>query len=326
MIGLVADIGGTHARFALCEPARGKRPHLSDTAVLACADYPSLADALRAYLTPLPAACRPRRAALAIAGPVSGDRIVVTNHPWSFSLTDTRTALGLETLSALNDCTAVSLALPVLTPADVVPLGHSATADLDFDPSKTGARSMGIIAPGTGLGIGGLLRNGTAAWPLPSEGGHASFAPGDQTERDIARILSGQFGHVSNERLLSGPGLRNIYEALCVLHGCQKHPLSAEEIAARAIAETDAICREALDRFCAILGSVAGDLALLLFADIIFVGGGIAPQMIGFLRASAFRARFEDKGRLASRMAAIPTLAITYPHTGLLGAALHLLE
>jgi glucokinase len=321
MIGLVADIGGTHARFALCEGTRGKRPCLSGIAVLACADYPSLADALSAYLAPLPAALRPRQAALAIAGPVSGDRIVVTNHPWSFSLADTRTALGLETLSALNDCTAVSRALPFLAPADVAPLG-----DFDADPRRMDAQRMGIVAPGTGLGIGGLLRNGTAVWPLPSEGGHASFAPGDQTERDIARILSGQFGHVSNERLLSGPGLRNIYEALCVLHGCQKQPLSAEEIAARAIAETDAICREALDRFCAILGSVAGDLALLLFADIIFVGGGIAPQMIGFLRASAFRARFEDKGRLASRMAAIPTLAITYPHTGLLGAALHLLE
>lgn len=321
MIGLVADIGGTHARFALCEGTRGKRPCLSGIAVLACADYPSLADALSAYLAPLPAALRPRQAALAIAGPVSGDRIVVTNHPWSFSLADTRTALGLETLSALNDCTAVSRALPFLAPADVAPLG-----DFDADPRRVDAQRMGIVAPGTGLGIGGLLRNGTAVWPLPSEGGHAGFSPGDQTEMEIARILSGRFGHVSNERLLSGPGLRNIYEALCVLRGHQKQALSAEEIAARAMAESDVICREALDRFCAILGSVAGDLALLLFADIIFVGGGIAPQMIGFLRASAFRARFEEKGRLAPRMAAIPTLAITYPHTGLLGAALHLLE
>ena len=158
MIGLVADIGGTHARFALCEGTRGKRPCLSGIAVLACADYPSLADALSAYLAPLPAALRPRQAALAIAGPVSGDRIVVTNHPWSFSLADTRTALGLETLSALNDCTAVSRALPFLAPADVAPLG-----DFDADPRRVDAQRMGIVAPGTGLGIGGLLRNGTAA-------------------------------------------------------------------------------------------------------------------------------------------------------------------
>jgi glucokinase len=321
MIGLVADIGGTHARFALCESERGKRPRLFDPAVLTCADYPSLVDAAENYLASLPGGRRPRQAAFAVAGPVRGDRIVVTNHPWSFSLADTRTALVREVLSALNDCTALSLALPFLTPADVTPLG-------EFEPGRhcMGARSMGIIAPGTGLGVGGLLRNETTVWPLPSEGGHAGFSPGDEIEFEIARILCGRFGRVSNERLLSGPGLCNLYEALCALHGCRPHPLSAEEIAARAMAETDVVCHEALTRFCTILGGVAGDLALLLFADIIFVGGGIVPKMIDFLRASAFRARFEDKGRFAGRMATIPTLAITYQHTGLLGAALHLLE
>ncbi len=321
MVDLVGDIGGTHARFALCDGEPQKRPRLFDPTVLTCADYPSLAAAIRSYLNGLSQARKPRRAALAIAGPVTGDKIVMTNHPWTFSLEDVRQTLGLETLCALNDYKSVSLALPYLTPSDVAPIG-------DFDPATmhNSMRAMGIIAPGTGLGIGGLLRDGSTALALSSEGGHVGFAPNDKTELDIARILLSRFGRISNERLLSGPGLRNLYEALCVMRGCEATSGDARDIAARAIAGTDAVCHETLERFCAILGSAAGDLALTLFADVIFIGGGIVPQMIDFLRASSFRKRFTNKGRFADRMAKIPTLAITYRHTGLLGAAVHLLR
>lgn len=321
MVDLVGDIGGTHARFALCEGEPQKRPRLFDPTVLACADYPSLAAAIGSYLDGLPQARKPRRAALAIAGPVTGDRIAMTNHPWNFSLEEVRHTLGLQGLCALNDYNSVSLALPYLTSSDVMPIG-------DFDPAAIHmpTHAMGIIAPGTGLGIGGLLRDGGASLALSSEGGHIGFAPNDKTELEIARILLSRFGRVSNERLLSGPGLRNLYEALCIIRGCEASSGDARDIAARALAGTDAICRETLERFCAILGSAAGDLALMLFADVIFIGGGIVPQMIDFLRASAFRDRFKNKGRFSDRMAKIPTLAITYRHTGLLGAAVHLLR
>ncbi|HEY4123917.1 MAG TPA: glucokinase [Rhizomicrobium sp.] len=320
MVDLVADIGGTHARFALCEGAPHQRPHLFDPAVLVCADYPSLPDAARAYLHALPGNPKPRRAALAIAGPVTGDHIAMTNRQWSFSTEDVRQALALERLAILNDYTAVALSLPYLGPTDIKPLG-----DFDHDSAHAHSRTMGIIAPGTGLGIGGLLRDGTVALPLSSEGGHCGFSPGDKIELEIARILLSRFGRVSQERLLSGPGLSNLYETLCIIRGCEIRPVSAKEIASHAVAGTDAVCREALERFCAILGSAAGDLALMLYADVIFVGGGIVPQIIDFVRGSSFRARFQSKGRFAQRMANIPTLAITYQHTGLLGAAVHLL-
>lgn len=200
MVDLVGDIGGTHARFALCEGEPQKRPRLFDPTVLACADYPSLAAAIGSYLDGLPQARKPRRAALAIAGPVTGDRIAMTNHPWNFSLEEVRHTLGLQRLCALNDYNSVSLALPYLTSSDVMPIG-------DFDPAAIHmpTHAMGIIAPGTGLGIGGLLRDGGASLALSSEGGHIGFAPNDKTELEIARILLSRFGRVSNERLLSGP-------------------------------------------------------------------------------------------------------------------------
>jgi glucokinase len=174
--------------------------------------------------------------------------------------------------------------------------------------------------------MGGLLINGGQITPLASEGGHATFAATTPLEADVAQVLRNRFGHVSNERILSGPGLVNIFEALSRLRHDAPIILNPQEITERATTHIDSRCVQSLEFFCAALGSVAGDLALLLCADAIYISGGIVPRIIDFLRLSAFRERFEDKGRFAARVARIPTFIITDPQPGLLGAAADLLQ
>jgi glucokinase len=246
---------------------------------------------------------------------------VLTNQAWSFSVAEAARALGVEHFSVINDFTAVSLSLDYLPAEALTPVGPPAPA-AGFGE----ARALGVLGPGTGLGVGGLLRAGACAVPLVSEGGHVSFAPSDALEVEIARVLLARFGRLSNERLLSGPGLRHLYEALAVVRGQPAAVLSAADITRHALADSDALCREALERFCAILGSVAGDLALTLWAEAIFIAGGVVPRFTGFLAASRFRARFEDKGRFAAHMRSVPSLVITDANPGLLGAAVYLMR
>jgi glucokinase len=309
-IRLLADVGGTNARFALeTAPLR-----FEAVGVLSCADYPSLGAAMQAYLAGA-AAQHPgpvRHAAIAIANPVDGDKVCMTNHHWSFSTADMRAQLGLETLVVVNDFTALAMALPHLAPSQRIQVGGGVQQD---------GRTIGLVGPGTGLGVSGLVPAGGRWIALASEGGHASFAPGDEFEDDIVRQLRAQFGHVSAERLLSGPGIELIYKCL------SGQVLGASEITRRALDGSCADCVRSIDVFCGALGSVAGNVALTLGATGgVYIGGGIVPRLGALFERSPFRARFEAKGRLSAYVARIPTYLITEQYPAFLGASAILSE
>ena len=305
---LVADIGGTNARFARVD-AQGR---LYGERSLACAEFPDLVTAATAYLATSNGP-RPRQAAVAVATPVSGDWIQFTNSTWSFSIAAARQALGLERLLMLNDFTALALALPLLGADERRAIGGGvALADAP----------IGLIGPGTGLGVSGLVWSGQRWLPLQTEGGHVSFAATSEREWALSRVLQRRFGHVSPERLLSGPGLVNLYTALAELDAWPAPALQPAQITARGLAATCPHCREALDLFCAALGTAAGNLALSLGArGGVYIGGGIVPRLGDFFDRSAFRARFEAKGRFSAYLAAIPTWVITAENPALRGVA-----
>jgi glucokinase len=302
---LLADVGGTNARFAL-ETARNRFEHV---AVLSCADYPSLGAAIASYLSRpgVNTAGPVRHAAVAIANPVEGDVVCMTNHHWSFSIESLRVRLELDTLLVVNDFTALAMALPQLSESQRRQVGGGAGAP---------GRTLGLLGPGTGLGVSGLVPGADGWRALASEGGHASFAPCDAEEDAILAALRQQYGHVSAERLLSGPGLEAIFRAL------GGEPLAASEITRRALDGSCAQCVRAVERFCAILGSVAGNVALTLGATGgMYIGGGIVPRLGELFARSQFRARFEDKGRLGPYLARIPTYLITEPYPAFLGVS-----
>lgn len=309
---LVGDVGSTNARFGLATASVAVR----DVAGLRCVDHPGLAEAVEAYLAKIPGP-RPRVAAIAVAAPPTGDRLTLTNHPWSFSISETRAALGLDRLEILNDFTALALSLPSLPPGELVQVGGG--------NAVVGA-PMAVIGPGTGLGVSGLIRTGDRWTALTGEGGHAAFSPVADRELDITRILRRRFGgHVSWERLLSGPGLVNLYEALAELEGRTPESLSPETVARRGADRSCPLCGEAIDIFCGTLGTAAGNLALILGAQGgVYIGGGIVPKLGPFFAESDFRRRFEEKGRFADYLAAIPTYAITAEYPALIGAAIAL--
>jgi glucokinase len=312
---LLGDIGGTNVRFAMARIGRDAG-FLSDTVrTFKIADFPSLAAAAQHYAGEFP--FRGCFAVFAIAGRVEGDEARMTNHAWVISASRVRDALGLDAVYLVNDFLAQAASIRLLQPGDTVALGAPAWRPAtDARP-----RNFAILGPGTGLGMGGLLVRGKRSYPLATEGGHASFAPGTPEEIDILRRLSAHYGRVSNERLVSGPGLVNIHRALSELAGTDPGPMQPPEVSARAAAG-DARCMRAVDIFCATFGAIAGDLALTLGAwDGVFLSGGMVPRMLPSLQHSGFRQRFEGKGRYAPAMAAVPTLAVLHPQPGLLGAA-----
>ncbi len=307
---LLADIGGTNARFAI-ELA----PHRFDAvAVLPCADYPTLGDAMRAYLSGSGRqyAESVRHAAIAIANPVDGDIVSMTNHHWSFSIASLRQDMGLETLLVVNDFTALAMALPHLQPHQRTQVGGGLAV---------AGRTIGLVGPGTGLGVSGISPVGQHWAALASEGGHASFAPFDDTEDTLLRELRSLHGHVSAERLLSGAGIEFIHRTLA------GESLAAAEITRRAMAGTCAACARSVDVFCGVLGGVAGNVALTLGAlGGMYIGGGIVPRLGQLFERSPFRARFEAKGRLGGMVARIPTYLITEEYPAFLGVSAMLSE
>lgn len=307
-VHLLADIGGTNARFAL-ETAPGCIAHV---ATLACADYPLLGDAVRAYLA-MHAGADVRHAVIAIANPVDGDLVAMTNHHWRFSIQATRIVLGLDTLLIVNDFAALAAALPTLAVADWTVIGGGVAA-----PHAT----VGLLGAGTGLGVAGLVRCGSAWKVLPSEGGHVAFSPMDAREQAILAFCWQRHPHVSTERLVSGPGLRVIHEALATTTGRDWAPLGSADIIARGLSGADALCRETLECFCAMLGTAAANLAVTFGArGGIYIGGGIVPRLGAWFADSPFRARFEHKGRFSAFTAQIATRVITAPYPALAGAA-----
>ncbi|MET0980919.1 MAG: glucokinase [Telluria sp.] len=307
---LLADIGGTNARFAL---ERG--PGCVDAiATLACAGYPRFQDAVRAYLAGQPdAAGHVRHAVIAIANPVEGDQVKMTNHCWAFSLDAARAELGLDTLLAVNDFAALAMAVPQMAAADLVQVGGGA-------PALDGV--IGLVGAGTGLGVAGLLPVQGRWTVLQSEGGHVAFSPADRREQDILDYCRRRWDHVSAERLVSGPGLALIREALAARVGLEAAPLEPAAIVEYALDARDPLCMETLDVFCAMLGTVAANLAVTLCArGGIYIGGGVVPRLGEWFARSPFRARFENKGRFSDFTARIPCFVIHAPYPALGGAA-----
>ena len=312
---LIADIGGTNARFALADP-HAATPLLDDSVrEFAVADFPSLADAARHYLDQ--AGAHADRGVFAVAGRVDGDEARITNHPWVISRSRTREMLGFDQVHLLNDFAAQAMAIRLFGPDDVVRIGAP-----DWSPAPPAqARTYAVLGPGTGLGVGGLIVRDGRCHPLQTEGGHVSFPPGTPEEIRILELLSAQFGRVSNERLVCGPGLVNIHRALCQIAGVDPGLPTPRDISERAAAG-DALGMRAVDVFCAVFGAIAGDLVLTLGAwDGVFLTGGLVPRMLDSLRHSGFRQRFEAKGRFSPNMAQVPSLAVMHPQAGLLGAA-----
>ncbi|HEY3325636.1 MAG TPA: glucokinase [Novimethylophilus sp.] len=307
-IRLVADIGGTHARFALLD-ADGK-PALVQ--VLKCADYPDIGAAITTYLARV-GDIKPVAAVIAIANPVTGDHVAMTNHHWSFSTQALQARLGLESLLVVNDFAALAMSLPSLAQHELVQIGGGVAV-----PDEP----VGVIGPGTGLGVAGLVKAGAFWQPLAGEGGHVTLAAANDFESDIILALRHRFGHVSAERILSGPGLSILRETVGALLQEAVEPISSAEITHRAIDGEDALCVETVTVFCAMLGTVAGNLALTLGArGGIYLSGGILPQLGAFLAQSPFRSRFEEKGRFASYLAGIPCYVIHADQPALIGAS-----
>lgn len=308
---LLGDIGGTNARFALGQ--RGTL-HFDHVEKLNGHDFASLDTAIAEYFSRLPADYTPPRSAcLAIAAPVDGDRITMTNLSWSFSIDALRESLGLDRLLVVNDFKAVARAIPELTGDKLQAIGGG--------QRKSHAPAV-VLGPGTGLGVSALVFAGDKPIAIQTEGGHIGFAPSDPIEMRVLKRLWDKYDRVSVERVVSGPGLVNLYEALAAISKSSITPLRPEQVSERALAGTCKICVEALNRFFGILGSVAGDLALAVGAEGgVYIAGGIVPQMLDEIRASDFRARFESKGRFSQYVANMPTLVVTEPSPGLIGCA-----
>jgi glucokinase len=308
-LGLVADIGGTNARFALVE-TDGDRKRLLDMQQLACADYPTFEDSLATYLKRVGAA--PRSGVVAVAGAVKNNTVRFTNLNWHIT-PESLTQSGFPGVRLINDYAAQALALPLLDRQRLFPMGpHDAPHD----------GTLAVMGPGSGLGVAALIRQpGGEDMPLATEGGHADFAAVDDVEMEIVRILTARHGRASVELLLSGSGLCRLHELLMLLGGKKNETLSASDISERGLAG-DWDCRETLLRFCAILGSVSGDIALTLGATGgVFIAGGIAPRILKILEVSRFRERFEAKAPMVSWLKAVPSLIITDTNSALLGAA-----
>lgn len=305
---LLADIGGTYARFAL-EMGKGDFQHVAS---LRCEDYPNFYAAMRAYLDGLPSLSIVH-AAVAIANPVDGDMVSMTNYHWQFSIEDMRQKLGFDTLLIVNDFTALAMALPRLGPNEVRQVGGGEARKQSV---------IGLLGPGSGLGVSGLIPAGDGWISLGSEGGHTSFAPRNEREIAILRYVWKHFEHVSFERLVSGPGLELIYRALADHAGEAALDLQAPEITQRALECVDRHCEDALDVFCSLLGTAAANLAVTLGAmGGIYIGGGIVPRLGKYFETSSFRQRFEEKGRFSRYVAAIPTYVITAEHATFIGAS-----
>lgn len=305
---LLADVGGTNARFAL-EYAPGK---IEQIQTLASADFPNFTDAVSAYLQTTPHRDI-KDACVAIANPVQGDMIHMTNHPWQFSIEAARRTLHLDTLLMVNDFTALAMSLPYLDRAECIAVGGGqARADA----------AIGLVGAGTGLGVGGLIPADGRWIPLDSEGGHATFAPSDEREIAILQYCWRSWPHVSAERLVSGSGIELIYQALGVFHGhTGSSTLDAPAIVKGALEEGDPLCLETIECFCAILGTVASNVALTLGAfGGIYIGGGIVPRLGKYFSHSPFRARFEAKGRFSDYLSRIPTFVITAAYPAFVGA------
>lgn len=308
---LVGDVGGTNARLALCEVESG---NISRAKTFSTSEYNGLEAVIRHYLDELQLDIRD--GCIAIACPITEDWVEMTNHDWAFSTRELKANLGFEHLEIINDFTAVSMAIPMLTEKDVIQFGGKAAIK---------DKPIAIYGAGTGLGVSHLVHVDKRWVSLPGEGGHVDFAPNSEEEDQILEVLRAELGHVSAERVLSGAGLVNLYRAIVKTDNRVPENLKPKDVSERALADSCIDCRRALSLFCVIMGRFGGNLALNLgtFGGV-YIAGGIVPRFLDFFKASGFRAAFEDKGRFRDYLVDIPVYMITYDQPGLLGAGAHL--
>ena len=308
----VADVGGTNIRLALLENGR-----IAKIEKYLCADFDTIGDAILHFQknnvdTHVSAGC------IAIACPINGDMVKMTNHSWVFSQTALKAQLGLTDLYVINDFTAVAHSLPTLNHNQVVQIGNGSAKEHG---------NIAVFGPGTGLGVEHLTWT-TSGWQtLDGEGGHVDFAPTDSTDIIIWQYLQDKYGRASAEEVLSGRGIVNIYRALCQHHEQQAHLTSPSDVTAAGLANNDKMAALAIQQFCRVMGSFAGNLALnLCTSGGIFIGGGVVAHLGDYFLASEFRQRFEAKGDFSHYVKDIPTYLIKEPDHGLLGALAYLTQ
>jgi glucokinase len=307
---LVADIGGTNARFALADMTRG-RMFVDKAKTLRAEEFETVKDAAVAYLKSVGAS--PARACFAVAGPITDGVVEFTNSSWTLDIERTRRALGLETLLAVNDFAALAASVRALDKADLLPVrpGHSDSE-----------APILVVGPGTGLGQALIAPTNGGDKIIPTEGGHVAFAPQTDEEAAVHRFLAREHKRVSIERLLSGPGLMNIHRALSAAAGVTGEDPSAGQIADRALAGGDPLAARSVDMFCAVLGAAVGDAVLATGArGGVVLGGGILPKIQKSFMNSAFVDRFLDKGRMRDYAHGVPIDLIVREGAALLGAA-----
>jgi len=319
-IKLIADIGGTNIRLAQADAQSEQK--FTDIETYQCAQFDSLADVLALYIEKKQLNNATIDACLAIACPVDNDIIAMTNLPWQFSQKELKAKLKLNSLTFINDYTAIAMAIPLLSDEQRVKIGGG---------EVVAGKSISVCGPGTGLGVANLVPifvSGKQQWHCVSgEGGHVDFAAVDDVDIQILQFLRDIKQRVSYEQLLSGYGLEQIYQALCATEQPDTKLLSAKDISTNALDGSCPICAQALAQFCKVLGSFAGNLALTMNSQGgVYIAGGIVPRFVEYFKNSGFRARFETKGRLSHITVKTPTYVITEQQPGLLGAAAYLLQ
>lgn len=318
MTSIVADIGGTNARFAIARPtANGYQ--LESLKVVDCKQFDGFDAALRHWIESLEQPV-PTNACIAAAGPVektaAGGKVYMTNLGWTIRAKELRAEFGFAHLELINDFAALAMSLPLLSSAD-----YDALRDV---PRNEGA-TMAVLGPGTGLGVAGLAAENGRWHVLAGEGGHANLAASTERELQLVQILMRSRQPVFNEFVLSGSGLVNLYRAVCALNGREPEDLTPPDVSARGLDNSDPLCRETLLDFLNFLGSAAGDTALYLGArGGVFIGGGILPRIAELLPESEFEQRFLNKGKVEGWMKTVPLYALKAGFQALVGAAAHL--
>ena len=311
---VAVDIGGTHARFCIATVDDGGAITLAEPITLKTSDHVSLRTAWEAFCAQADGDVPPR-AAIAIAAPITGETVRMTNNSWVFHPDTLAEQLGIEDVCLLNDFAAVGHAVAQATP-DM--LAHITGPDKGLP--ERGVTT--VVGPGTGLGVAIVNRVGPADYHvIPTEGGHADFAPVDAVDDALLARLRRAHRRVSTERVNSGPGIVPIYRTMCELEKREQTLVGDRAIWTAAFEGSDAMASAALSHFCMTLGSVAGDYALAHGAKAVVLAGGLGARLAEYFPKSAFGERFRFKGRYETLMAGLPVKLITQPEPGLYGAA-----
>ena len=309
---IASDIGGTHARVAMVRFTPDGKLSILHYSEYVCAEHPDLATILRTFIDTI-GEHEVTRAAIAIAGLQDGDALINPNLPWRVSLSQTRRAVNLKDLAIINDFEALAHAAPHIDVA--------AAQLLTGKPVAPGKVPTLVLGPGTGFGAALRIPTSPHATVIASESGHASLAPGNDLEIDVLRGLLKRWPHVDRERAISGPGLLNVYECICELHGVVPLLKTPAEVTSAALANANPQAVSSLNVFCNLLGSLVGDLVLTYNAQAVFLAGGIPSRIKTFLPTSGFVARYLNKGALREALEHIPVWLIEHGQLGLIGAA-----